>query len=419
MSKAALCIHAHFYQPPRANPVTGLIGAERSAAPFRNWNERAAEEVYRPNAGLFNFDMLSFDMNHALLLWLHEHSSKAFARILDAVQTNRKSHSAANILAVPLHQSPLPALSRRDRLTQLRWGAAAAKTQFGTTPQGVFLPDFAVDIPTLQSVVDAGFQYTLLYESQVSGIPRRRGGAGPYRISLPGGNHIDVFLVHEELSASMLKEMIERGGAGYWARGELGSYNRHAGALTVLYVDGEMLGQHKMAEAHFLHYLMLSEAPAVAYQPTTLEAYYRTAPKTICEVELIPSEAESETELQKVLYRALDALKHSADMLFEDVLGESAWILRDQAFSGQIPTAYERMIESQVYLQQAYASIAGLVQYIQLGYEHVLRDTAYAIMLIQMETGTDLSIDFVNALPVEMAATFRHICQEMNQQTAV
>jgi len=120
--------------------------------------------------------MLSFDMNDALLTWLHDHAHRAFMRIRDAVQTNRKLHAAANLLATPLHQASLTALSERDRLIQLHWGAAAARAHFGTVPGGVFLPDFAVDLPTLQSIVDAGYQYTLLRETQVAGVPSRRGG---------------------------------------------------------------------------------------------------------------------------------------------------------------------------------------------------------------------------------------------------
>ena len=45
-----ICIHAHFYQPPRENPWTQEIEIQESAEPYKNWNKRVTEECYSPNA---------------------------------------------------------------------------------------------------------------------------------------------------------------------------------------------------------------------------------------------------------------------------------------------------------------------------------------------------------------------------------
>ena len=45
-----ICIHGHFYQPPRENPWIEAVEAEDSAWPFHDWNERVSAECYAPNA---------------------------------------------------------------------------------------------------------------------------------------------------------------------------------------------------------------------------------------------------------------------------------------------------------------------------------------------------------------------------------
>ena len=41
-----VCVHGHFYQPPRENPWLGVLEEQDSAAPFHDWNERIASECY-------------------------------------------------------------------------------------------------------------------------------------------------------------------------------------------------------------------------------------------------------------------------------------------------------------------------------------------------------------------------------------
>lgn len=411
MNRLTLCVHAHFFQPPRAHPVTGVIGTEKSAAPFRNWNERAHDEVYRPNAEANNFDRLSFDAGEALLAWLEKRTPSTYQHIIRAA-------TSGNALAAPLHQSPLPLLSERDRLTQLRWGAQVAKKRFGNVPQGVFLPYFAADEPTLQAVVDAGFAFTLLRASQVDGLPRR-GGSGPYRITLASGDDLTVFVVNDVMSHSMIEEMVERGGAGYWARRHLLPYCRSAGALTVIYVDGEMLGQHKMAEAQFIHYLLRSEAQASGFQPTTITQYYRQVPQPLAKIELLPYQPEEPSDAQRFLYAALRALMTEATSLLVEALGDKAWLLRDRLFEGGQPeAASHKLLTSQFYLQQAWANTAALENYPQVSLNHIFNDVAYALQLIQQGAGVDLSTVFYSNLSAHQNEPFKASLAEMQQVSA-
>ena len=414
MPKFAISVHAHFYQPPRANPLTGHIGSERSAAPYRNWNERANDEVYAPNATNGNFKLLSFDVGDDYLKWLATHHPTTSNAILDAVRENRKENRAGNVLAAPLHQCPLPRLSARDRLTQLKWGAAAVQARFGYQPKGVFLPQFAVDDDTLQAVVDVGYSYTLLRSSQVAGLPKR-GGAGPYRLTLESGDALNVFVVNDDLTTSMFTEMTERGGAGYYAREKLATHMRYAGNLTLLYVDGELLGQHRIGEAHFIHYLLNHEAPAVALQPTTLECYYADHPEPVGDIKLTASFSAQDEPLPK-LARAVADLKAKADEIFADELGKDAWQIRDKALDpGAEDEEQVQMITSQIALQSALAKALVVDDDVRVERSQVFQDVAHALALIQDACAIDLSDGFTNALAVEGRERFVKLLDEFRQ----
>jgi len=410
MASYAISVHAHFYQPPRGNPLTGKIGTERTAAPYRNWNERNTEVIYRPNAALGNFENLSFDMNDSLLDWLSHRGQETFQRIVQAVRTHRQTTKTSNVLASPLHHSPMPLLSRRDRLTQLRWGQASAKARFGVEPRGVFLPGFAADLATLQSVVDAGYGFTMLRASQVDGLPRRW-GAGPYQISLPSGSKLAVFVVNDDLSKSMCDDIDERCGAGHWARRELGTHFRHAGALTLLYIDGETLGKHRMGEAHFMHYLLNHEAPSVSYKPVTLEAYYNSNPTPVGEIELLPYQRH-ETDVQRQLRDAFHDLMTEANLLFAEVVGDQAWALRDQSWHKS--AEHRELVQSQIVLQQAWANTE--IDDFDLGVTYPVHCAALAVELIRAATHTDLSGILTDRLPAEYLMTFQEAQDAFRQE---
>src|SRR3990167_5082668 len=76
-----LCVHGHFYQPPRENPWTGEVELQESAAPYHDWNERIHHECYLPNTKakvldeqgnlvktVNNFEKISFNIGPTLKL---------------------------------------------------------------------------------------------------------------------------------------------------------------------------------------------------------------------------------------------------------------------------------------------------------------------------------------------------------------
>ena len=136
-----LCVHGHFYQPPRGNPFRDDEAiVEPEAAPYNNYNEKAAALSYTPNATLGNFELMSFSIGNALARWMQDYSVETYRRIIEAEQHYRKRWDASNALAHPAHHLIHPLHTRRDQDVLVRWGVLAYESRFGHLPQGMWLP---------------------------------------------------------------------------------------------------------------------------------------------------------------------------------------------------------------------------------------------------------------------------------------
>ena len=171
-----ICIHGHFYQPPRENPWTGVIGRERSAAPWHDWNERITDECYQPNTAARildsqgfiraisnNYSRISCDFGPTLLTWLERAQPGVYEDILRAdIMARERFSGHGSALAHPFHHLILPLLSRADKETEVRWGIRDFEDRFGRFPEGMWLPEMAVDNETLSVLADQGISFTIL-----------------------------------------------------------------------------------------------------------------------------------------------------------------------------------------------------------------------------------------------------------------
>ncbi len=187
-----VAIHGHFYQPPRENPFTGEVPAEQGAEPYHDYNAKITAESYRPNAFAGNFDRISFNIGPTLIGWLDRHDHETYRRIQEADRIHRQTCGVGNAIAQPAHHTILPLARRRDKITQIKWGMASFIHRFGRQPRGMWLPEMAVDLVTLEILSRRGLSFTILSEEQVQG--EVRGDAGPYRVRLPGGGFFAVFV---------------------------------------------------------------------------------------------------------------------------------------------------------------------------------------------------------------------------------
>src|SRR5215210_1471717 len=126
-----LCVHGHFYQPPRENPFTGLIPQEVGAEPFHNWNERITFECYEPAARLGLFERMSFNVGPTLAAWLEAANPAVYELIIKADRLNLERHGVGNAIAQVYNHTILPLANYRDKITQIEWGLADFRHRFG------------------------------------------------------------------------------------------------------------------------------------------------------------------------------------------------------------------------------------------------------------------------------------------------
>ncbi len=280
-----VCIHGHFYQPPRENPWLEAIERQDSAQPYHDWNERITAECYGPNALsrildgdrivriVNNYARISFNCGPTLLSWMETHAPEVYRGIQDADRDSAAlfgGHGSA--MAQPYNHMILPLANRRDQVTQVRWGLHDFRRRFGREPEGMWLPETAVDLATLEVLAEQGIRFTVLAPSQAARIRAKGGtewedlnGGGvdptrPYEVPLPSGQTIAVFFYDGPISRAVAFERLLHRGEDLAARLKSGFRDaRDWAQLVHIATDGETYGHHHrfgdMALAYALHAL--------------------------------------------------------------------------------------------------------------------------------------------------------------------
>jgi hypothetical protein len=258
----SVVVHAHFYQPPREDPWLDEVPVEPGAAPHHDWNARIEQECYRavvaariPGAEgriariVNTLEAVSFDAGPTLLDWLEDAAPVTYRAMVEADRISAAAHDGhGNAIAAPLHHVILPLSSRRDKETEVRWGIADFRRRFGRGPEGMWLPETAVDDETLDVLAAEGIAFTVLAPHQVTAAPPR-GLPGRYRTR--AGRTIALFVYDGELSHNVAFGPFLKDAAA-WLEAVAGRPD----ALVTLATDGESYGHHhrfgEMALAAFL-----------------------------------------------------------------------------------------------------------------------------------------------------------------------
>src|SRR5680860_515409 len=178
-----VCIHGHFYQPPRENAWLETVELQESAYPYHDWNQRVTAECYAPNGasrilderGLIrdiinNYSSMSFNFGPTLLVWLEEKAPETYRAVLDADRSSRERFGHGSALAQAYNHLIMPLATARDKRTQVKWGMRDFETRFGRPPEGMWLPETAVDLETLDIMAEEGLTFAILAPSQAARI---------------------------------------------------------------------------------------------------------------------------------------------------------------------------------------------------------------------------------------------------------
>ncbi len=260
MGLNAVCVHGHFYQPPREDPLSGLIPDEKGAEPYKNWNERINAECYRPNALLRNFEKISFNIGPTLFGWMEYHDKQTYDSIIEQERKNYYKNGVGNGMAQAYNHVILPLANKQDKITQIKWGIADFIHRFGHTPMGMWLPETAVDIETLNILADNNIRFTMLAPWQIQSSEKLSLDQ-PYLISLPGNRQpMIVFLYHQVLSTLVSFQPEATRNAEFfidkWLLPTSISNKQNADRLTLIASDGELYGHHRTFRDKFLAHVL-------------------------------------------------------------------------------------------------------------------------------------------------------------------
>lgn len=270
-----ICVHGHFYQPPRENPWLEDVELQESAHPYHDWNERVTAESYEPNAAarvvdaesriidiVNNYSRISFNFGPTLLSWMKKHQQEVYNAIIQADKDSRErfgGHGSA--IAQGYSHMIMPLANSRDKRTQIIWGIKDFRSRFGRDPEGMWLPETAVDSETLRIMAEEGIKFTILAPRQAKRVrkmsateesevwhdvaegtvdPRR-----PYICRLEDGKEINIFfydgnIAHDVAFGKMLTSGEE------FANRMLGTLDAdQAPQIANVATDGETFGHHQ------------------------------------------------------------------------------------------------------------------------------------------------------------------------------
>ncbi|MBI5591582.1 MAG: DUF3536 domain-containing protein [Deltaproteobacteria bacterium] len=290
MTDRFICIHGHFYQPPRESPWLEAIEIQDSAFPYHDWNERISAECYAANAVsriwdtegrivqlVNNYASISFNFGPTVLLWMQKYDTDVYDAILEADRLSMEKFSGhGSALAQGYNHMILPLSNSRDRMTQIIWGIKDFEYRFGRKPEGLWLPEAAVDLESLDIMAQHDIGFAILSPGQarqvrsidgeewqdVSGGRVDPGMA--YRVSLPSGRVMALFFYDGPISQALAFEGLLNNGEAF-ANRLLSAFpdDQSSPRLVHIATDGETYGHHHrggdMALAHALQYVESNE----------------------------------------------------------------------------------------------------------------------------------------------------------------
>jgi alpha-amylase/alpha-mannosidase (GH57 family) len=312
-SKRFICIHGHFYQPPRENPWLETVETQDSAAPYHDWNERICAECYATNGAariqniknqitriVNNYARISFNFGPTLLSWLKENAPRTYRMIRDGELRSRKDYGGhSSAMAQVYNHIIMPLANRRDRITQIRWGIADYMHRFGSAPEGMWLAETAADTESLELLAQHAVKFTLLAPNQCKRIRAIDNGENwtdtpgasvdptrPYLVRFKSGLSLAVFFYNGPASRAIAFEGLLNSGESFAARLKSGFREGAQAQLMHVATDGESYGHHhKYGEMALAYALLLLEKDRTVKLTNYGNYLQQFPPEYECEIE--------------------------------------------------------------------------------------------------------------------------------------
>ncbi|HOW58217.1 MAG TPA: DUF3536 domain-containing protein [Candidatus Omnitrophota bacterium] len=292
--EVCICLHGHFYQPPRENPWIEEIEQQDSAAPFHDWNERIHYECYHPNSSaraldgkgkivdvVNNFERSSFNFGPTLLSWLQLKHPNTYQSILLADRLSCEAHRGhGNAIAQVYNHMIMPLANLRDKRTQVRWGIEDFRHRFGRYPESIWLPETACNEETLEVLVAEKVKFIILSPHQARAVRPLEGGEWrdvmggridpkePYRYFLKNNPslYIDIFFYDGPISKAVGFDNLLFDAKNFMQRLQGAVVDWDRPQLIHIATDGETYGHHKAYGDRVLAYLTYIEIPRHGYR---------------------------------------------------------------------------------------------------------------------------------------------------------
>ncbi|MGZ7066641.1 MAG: DUF3536 domain-containing protein, partial [Candidatus Aminicenantales bacterium] len=468
-----ICIHGHFYQPPRENAWLEEVEVQDSAHPYHDWNERVTAECYEPNSAsrildardqiidiVNNYASISFDAGPTLLAWMEDSSPTVYRAILEGDRQSRaRFHGHGSAMAQAFNHLIMPLAGSRDKRTQVIWGIRDFEYRFGRKPEGMWPPETAIDLETLDIMAEHGILFTVLSPCQAGQVRDLKGGGWtdvsgalvdprtPYLCQLPSGRHIALFFYDGAISHDVAFGDLLRNGERFAKRlGAAFSGDPTGPELVHIATDGETYGHHHrfgdMALAYCLNYLQTNKLAELTVYGDYLERFPPTREAHIIEgtawscahgVERWRSDCGDSTganpgwnqKWRGPLREVMDWLGDKAAAVYEEEMApfsQDPWAVRDeyiQVILDRSPEAVESFIAGHVRRPLASPEKTRFLKLLELERHamliftsdgwffddisnietvQVIQYASRAMQLIRDVTGTDLEPEYVRKL---------------------
>lgn len=299
-----VCLHGHFYQPPRENPWIEDVEVQESAAPYHDWNERITHECYAANATsrilndegfirriVNNYSRISFNFGPTLLSWMDNHAPHLVDAFIEADEESREMFSGHGSAIAQVHSHIImPLANRRDKRTQILWGISDFSSRFGREPEGMWLAETAVDLETLDIMSEMGLSFVILAPRQARRVrdlsaekwrevdENSLNTRSPYLCKLPSGGSMAVFFYNGSIAQELAFGDLLKDGKGFAERLCKGFDSDVSKAQLVnVATDGETYGHHHrfgdMALAYALNHIEENNLAEITVYGEFLEKY--------------------------------------------------------------------------------------------------------------------------------------------------